>query len=116
MGCQIRRQAEHGAAHSLVTFPEAAELIPRLAAANVQLFFDGPTVVLRQTDRQTHTDGQTSHRKSNPPCTRMYTHPFFEATPPGAAPGPPVKNRPVFVTSGGVIIRGPTHTQSVGPR
>ena len=26
-----------------------------------------------------------------PPCTRMYTHPFFEATPPGAAPGPPVK-------------------------
>ena len=21
----------------------------------------------------------------------MYTHPFFEATPPGAAPGPPVK-------------------------
>ena len=26
----------------------------------------------------------------NPPCTRMYTHPSFEATPPGAAPGPPV--------------------------
>jgi len=26
----------------------------------------------------------------NPPCTRMYTHPFFEAIPPGAAPGPPV--------------------------
>ena len=26
----------------------------------------------------------------NPSCTRMYTHPFFEATPPGAAPGPPV--------------------------
>ena len=26
-----------------------------------------------------------------PLCTRMYTHPFFEATPPGAAPGPPVK-------------------------
>ena len=23
----------------------------------------------------------------------MYTHPFFEATPPGAAPGPPVKIR-----------------------
>ena len=38
------------------------------------------------------------------PRTRMYTHPFFEATPPGAAPGPPVKNRvPVFATSGGVI-------------
>ena len=37
------------------------------------------------------------------PRTRMYTHPFFEATPPGAAPGPPVKNRvPVFATSGGV--------------
>ena len=29
----------------------------------------------------------------NPPCTRMYTHPFFEATSPGAAPGPPVKAR-----------------------
>ena len=26
----------------------------------------------------------------NPHCTRMYTHPCFEATPPGAAPGPPV--------------------------
>ena len=39
-----------------------------------------------------------------PLCTRMYTHPFFEATPPGAAPGPPVENRvPVFATSGGVI-------------
>ena len=25
-----------------------------------------------------------------PLCTRIYTHPFFEATPPGAAPGPPV--------------------------
>ena len=38
------------------------------------------------------------------PRTRIYTHPFFEATPPGAAPGPPVKNRvPVFATSGGVI-------------
>ena len=38
------------------------------------------------------------------PRTRMYTHPFFEATPPGAVPGPPVKNRvPVFATSGGVI-------------
>ena len=38
-----------------------------------------------------------------PLCTRIYTHPFFEATPPGAAPGPPVKNRvPVFATSGGV--------------
>ena len=37
----------------------------------------------------------------------MYTHPFFEATPPGAAPGPPVKNRvPVFATSGGVKSTG----------
>ena len=43
------------------------------------------------------------------PRTRMYTHPFFEATPPGAAPGPPVKNRvPVFATSGGVITFGLT--------
>ena len=40
----------------------------------------------------------------NPPCTRLYTHPFFEATPPGAAPGPPVKPGPVFVASGGVIM------------
>ena len=43
-----------------------------------------------------------------PLCTRIYTHPFFEATPPGAAPGPPVKNRvPVFATSGGVITFDP---------
>ena len=41
----------------------------------------------------------------NPPCTRMYTHPFFVATPPGAAPGPRLKPGPVFVTSGGVINR-----------
>ena len=42
-----------------------------------------------------------------PYCTRMYTHPFFEATPPGAAPGPPVKKTgPVFATSGGVTSPG----------
>ena len=91
MGCQIRRQAEHGAAHSLAAFLEAAELIPRLAAANVQPFFEKETVTLVRTDTQ--TDGQTGQRKLNPPCTRMYTHLFFEATPPGAALGPPVENR-----------------------
>ena len=55
------------------------------------------------------------------PRTRMYTHPFFEATPPGAAPGPPVKNRvPVFATSGGVITsqcslrRGPRERATCG--
>ena len=50
--------------------------------------FSTPAAVLRQTDRR-----KNGCRKLNPPCTRMYTHPFFEATPPGAAPGPPVKNR-----------------------
>ena len=46
----------------------------------------------------------TTHAVYNfSPCTRIYTHPFFEATPPGAAPGPPVKPGPVFVASGGVI-------------
>ena len=29
--------------------------------------------------------------RNGPPRTRMCPHPFFEATPPGAAPGPPVK-------------------------
>ena len=31
------------------------------------------------------------YRKRTPPRTRMCPHPFFEATPPGAAPGLPVK-------------------------
>ena len=39
----------------------------------------------------------------NPPCTRMYTLPSFEATPLGAAPGPRLTPGPVFVTSGDVI-------------
>jgi len=39
VGCQIRRQAGHGAAHSLATSLEAAEFIPRLAAVNVGTFF-----------------------------------------------------------------------------
>ena len=39
VGCQIRRQAGHGAAHSVATYLEAAELIPRLAGANAQTFF-----------------------------------------------------------------------------
>ena len=34
VGCQIRKQAGHGAAHSLATSLEAAEFIPRLAAVN----------------------------------------------------------------------------------
>ena len=41
-------------------------------------------------------------------------YPFFEATPPGTAPGSPVKPGPVFVTSGGVMndaIIGHDHTQ-----
>jgi len=33
----------------------------------------------------------------------MCPYPFFEVTPPGAAPGPPVKPGPVFVASGGAI-------------
>ena len=39
VGCQIRRQAVHGAAHSLATYLEAAELIPRLAEASAQVLF-----------------------------------------------------------------------------
>ena len=35
VGCQIRRQAGHGAAHSLATYLEAAEFISRLAAVHV---------------------------------------------------------------------------------
>ena len=42
------------------------------------------------TDQLPFYEGQNGYSKLNPPCTRMYTHPFFEATPPGAAPGPPV--------------------------
>ena len=38
VGCQIRRQAGHGAAPSRANFLEAAKLIPRLAAANAQPF------------------------------------------------------------------------------
>ena len=37
----------------------------------------------------------------------MCPYPFFEVTPPGAAPGPPVKTGPVFVASGGVNMKGP---------
>ena len=39
VGCHIRRQAGHGAAHSLATYLEAAELISRLAEADAQLRF-----------------------------------------------------------------------------
>ena len=39
----------------------------------------------------------------------MYTHPFFEATPPGAATGPRLTPGPVFATSGGVNQRGLGH-------
>ena len=51
VGCQIRRQAGHGAAPSLAAFPEAAELIPRLAAAGVQLFFEKETATLVVTHK-----------------------------------------------------------------
>ena len=33
-------------------------------------------------DSRTDTHRDSSLCKLNPPCTRMYTHPFFEATPP----------------------------------
>ena len=39
VGCQIRRQAEHGAAHNLAIYLEAAELIPRPAAVNADILF-----------------------------------------------------------------------------
>jgi hypothetical protein len=37
-GCQIRRQAGHGAAHSSATYLGAAEYIPRLAAVKAHFF------------------------------------------------------------------------------
>ena len=37
----------------------------------------------------------------------MCSYPFFEVTPPGAAPGPPVKPGPVFVASRCVISNFP---------
>ena len=68
VGCQIRGQAGHGAAHSLATYLEAAELIPRLAdlflngndpanlndPADLNCHFNGDTQTHRHTD--THTD------------------------------------------------------------
>ena len=40
VGCQIRRQAGHGAAHSLATNLKAAEFIPLLAAVKAVTFFE----------------------------------------------------------------------------
>ena len=54
--CQICRQAGHGAAHSLATYLEALELIPRLAAANARIFFERPTAILRHTRARRQTD------------------------------------------------------------
>jgi len=54
-----------------------------------------------------------------PLCTRICPYPFFEATPPGAAPGPRLKPGPVFVASGGVTKpapRPPTCGCNTGPR
>ena len=45
VGFQIRRQAGHGAAQSSATYLEAAELIPRPAEANAQIFFERPTAI-----------------------------------------------------------------------
>ena len=53
-------------------------------------------LVATHTDTQTHrhTDKHTnnaSYKEMTPLCTRICPYPFFEVTPPGAAPGPPVK-------------------------
>ena len=106
MGCQIRRQAEHGATHNLAAFLEATELIPRLAAANVQTILKSKppfwlphatrTRARRQTDKVAIGNGLPPNAHVPPPV-------LFEATPPGATLGPPVKPGPVFVASGGVI-------------
>jgi len=45
----------------------------------------------RETHTQTHTHTDIVGYKNDPLCTRICPYPFFEATPPGAAPGPPVK-------------------------
>ena len=46
-----------------------------------------PTAALVATHRPT---GIVGYRKLTPLCTRICPYPLFEATPPGAAPGPPV--------------------------
>ena len=56
VGCQIRRQAGHGAAHSLATCLEAAELILRPAGANAQIFLKRQTAILEAADTHTQAD------------------------------------------------------------
>ena len=90
-GCQILRQAGHGAAHSSghSTSAEFGQVVRFEWIKTIYIYKPLPeiTAVLRHADRDSRLC------KLNPPCTRMYhiyTRPFFEATPPGAAPGPPV--------------------------
>jgi len=105
VGCQIHRQARHGAAHSLATSLEAAEFIPRLATANAQLIFrTNRHFTNHSTQTRTQTEAAIAYRKWTSPNAHVPPPvSFFEATPPGAAPGPPVKTGPrVRVASGGV--------------
>ena len=64
------------------------------------------TVVLGDTETLTHRHthrGIVGYRKWPSLYAHCaYAYPLFEATTPGAAPGPPVKPGPVFVASGGV--------------
>jgi len=48
-------------------------------------------LVATHTHRQTHRQKSWAIGNAPPLCTRICPYPFFEVTPPGAAPGPPVK-------------------------
>ena len=49
-----------------------------------------PTAIIVVTDRQTHRKASWAIG-NGPLCTRICPYTFFEVTPPGTAPGPPVK-------------------------
>ena len=82
VGCQIRRQAGHGAAHSLATYLEAAELIPRLAAVNADTFFDVQLPFVTDTHTHTHSGGYRKCPPSNAHVPILSPKPHPRAPPP----------------------------------
>jgi len=65
-------------------------------------------------NRRTQTE-IAGYRKWPLLCTRICPYPFFEATPPGAAPGPPVKTGArVRRFRGCKLDRRPTRTPAMG--
>ena len=80
VGCQIRRQAGHGAAPNLATLLKAAWFILRLAAANAQIFFlKGKPPFRLPQHAVTHTDKMAIENESplyahvNPLVLRSHT-------------------------------------------